>query len=264
MAAVKAYFYKLREDIPDVCEGVDIPRFLESLHIAFGRAALGGLDPATKLPEGPVFYSDTPRNCHEGAGKYELEDAISDCLRHYDKKGTARRALAELIADKAVSDPQFRERLLAYSRVPQAWTEILLPADPEAKPDRRKLADALEHLQDRDYGHPRNAKGRRHPLARIMESRSFSATEKLDFVTDYMIGRKREGEAPWAVRIGHRGNYREFNRASWLEQNGAFIVRTVGDLVRLQDHFTATNKLKRGPLPDLPKLEPGALKLDPK
>lgn len=262
MAAVKAYFYKLREDIPDVCEGVDIPRFLGDLHIAFGRAALGELDPATPLPDGPVYYSDTPRNCHEGAGKYELEDAISDCLRQYDKKGIARRALAELIADKVLDDPRFRENMLAFSRVPQSWAELLLPGEPGEKPDREKLAEALYNMQDRDYRHPHNARGKRHPLARIIESRYFSATEKLDFVADFMIGRKREGEAPWAVRIGNRGNYREFNRAHWLEQNGAFVLRTVGDIVRLQDHFTATNKLKRGPLPDLPKLEPGAFKPD--
>lgn len=264
MAAIKAYFYKLRQDMPDVCEGVDIPGYLDNLCLTFRAKSLGEIDPAAPLPEGPVFYSDSPRNCHETPTKYTIEDAISDCLRFHDKKGRAKKALAEIIATKVIEDKSFREKLLAYNRVPQNWTEMLEPADPDSKPDRQALIEALAGLQDRDYRHPKNAKGKRHPLARIVETRAFSEQEKLAFIADYFIGRKRSAETPWAVRIGSRGNYRELNRARWLEQNGAFVLKTVGDVLQLKEHFTATNKLKRGALPELPQLEPGDLKLEVK
>ncbi len=261
MVAIKAYFYKLRKDMPDVCEGVDIPRYFESLCATFRRKALNEIDPATKLPGGPVFYSDTPRNCHESPTKYQLEDAISDCLRQFDKQGRAKKALAEMIAEKIITDPKFRERMIAYNRVPQSWSEMLDPADPEEKLNKNTIIEKLIDLQDRDFGHPNNAKGKRHPLARILETKSFSTTEKLGLVADSLIGRKRR-DASRAVRIGSRGNYQELNQTLWLEQNGAFVLKTVGDIVRLQEHFTATHKLKRGSMPDLPQLEPGALKLE--
>ncbi len=260
MAAIKAYFYKLRKDMPDICEGVDIPRYVDNLRMHFNASSLEGVDPATALPEGPIFYSDTPRDCHESSKKYELEDAISDCLRLFDRKGRAKKALSKLIAEKVIDDPVFREKMVAFGRVPQSWSEMLDPVDPEAMPTKKELAKKLADLTDRDYSSPTNARGKRHPLARIMETNSFSRSEKLGFIADYLVGRKRKGEAPRAVRIGGRGNYREFNRAHWLEQNGAFVLRTVGDIVRLQEHFTATHKLKRGSLPDLPQLEPGDLK----
>ncbi|MCB9991104.1 MAG: hypothetical protein H6867_06960 [Rhodospirillales bacterium] len=261
MAAIKAYFYKLREDMPDVCEGVDIRGYIDGLCRTFNSKSLADIDPAKPLPDGPVYYSDAPRNCHENSTKYEIEDAISDCLRLFDKKGAAKQALAELIADRIMADSEFRGRVMAYNRVPQSWSEVLDPIDPEELPDRDKLVEMLTGLQDRDFRHPNNARGKRHPLARIMESKVIKPHEKLDFVADYFIGRKKGNEAPWAVRLGSRGNYTELNRAHWLEQNGAFVLETVGDIARLKEHFTATNKLKRGAFPDLPQLEPGALKL---
>jgi len=256
MAAVKAYFYKLREDMPDVCEGVDIPRYIESLSMAFGRASLADVDRAEKLPGGPIYYTDTPRNLHESPG---LDEAISNCLRNFDKDGTARRALSEIIADKIMTDELFRERLFSYDRVPQSWSDMLRPEDPEEELNRDEIVEALYTLQDRNYSHRHNARGRMHPLARIYESDLFPPVEKLAFIADYMIGRKKEGYAPWAVRIGSHGNYQEFNRASWLDQNRAYVLETVGDVLKLQKHFTATNKLKKGPQPELPQLEPGAL-----
>jgi hypothetical protein len=261
MAAVKAYFYKLREDMPDVCEGVDISRYIKTLCTAFNKKAIGEIDPAAQLPGGPVYYSDAPRKCLESSAKHFLEDAISDCLRKFDKKGLAKKALAEKIADKIVSDNSFREELIANGRVPQSWAEFLKPADPEQKLDKKAITEALAGIQDRNFSHP-DTKGRYHPLAKMTESKAFSDQEKLAFAADYLIGRERKGEAPWALRIGGRNDYREFNRARWLEQNGAYVLSTVGDILRLQENFTASSKLKPGAAPELPQLEPGALKLE--
>lgn len=281
MAAHKAYFYKLREDLPDVCEGVDIPRFITRLRRHFRSAASKGLEELqaeTKLPWGPIYYSDTPRDCYESPSLkvYTLEDAISDCIRMADKrdaaeskrgrasakKGQEKKALAHLIARKAVSDPQFAENLLAYNRVPQNFSELLQPFDPEEKPDRKRIAEALFNLQDRDFSHDTLAKGRHHPLARITESKHFTDREKLDFIADYMIGRRKR-ETSRAVRIGNRGNYQEFNTAHWLEQNNAFVLETVGDILELKEHFAKTNRLKKGAMPSLVQLEPGDLRLEP-
>lgn len=280
MAAVKAYFYKLREDLPDVCEGVDIPRYVKQLSTHFRRAAksLEDVDPKTPLPWGAVYYSDTPRDCFESPSlkKYDLEDAISDCIRLADqrdaaekqkgkrshKKGSEKRALAKVIARKIVEDSTFREKLLAYNRVPQAWSEFLQPVNPEQALNKRELMERLVALDDRDFSHPTNAKGVRHPLARIMESMHFTDKEKLNFIADYMIGR-RKNEASRAVRIGGRGNYQEFNRAHWLEQNNAFVLETVGDVLELKSHFTKTNRLTKGSIPSLTQLEAGDLKLEP-
>ncbi len=260
MAAIKAYFYRLRQDMPDVCEGVDIPRYIDDLCACFNARSLEEIDPAVKLPGGTVYYSDSPRNCHESTAKYEIEDAVSDCLRLFDKKGRAKKAVAQMIAGKIVRNKSLRRELMAYNRVPQSWSEVLDPIDPEEKLNRAKIADMLLHLQDRDYSHRHHARGKRHPLARIMENKAFSQREKLCVVIDYIVGRRRKAEAPWALRIGSRGNYREYNLALWLEQNGAFVLNTVGDVMRLREHFTPTNKLKRASMPDLPQLEPGGLK----
>jgi len=262
MAAIKAYFYKLSTDMPDLCEGVDIPRYIKSLCRTFRAKSLDKIDPENKLPGGPIYYVDAPRNCHESEANFGLEDAISDCLRLFDKKGRARKTVAKMIAEKIVSDEGFRRALLAYNRVPQSWSEKLAPMDPADMPSKEEFVEKLYNMHDRDFSTPTNARGKRHPLARIMESKVFSRKEKLDIVADYIVGRKRKQEVSWALRIGSRGNYTEFNRAAWLEQNGAFVLNTVGDVVELKKHFTASNRMKRNAMPELPQLEAGDLKLD--
>lgn len=276
MAAIKPYFYKVCEGLPDVCEGRDIRRYM-SRHFGEASGRLKHIDPAMPLPEGPFYYSDSPRDCVENPDlhKYEMADAISDCIRMADKRdavarskgkkmaksGAEKKALADLIAVRIKSSPQFREDLLAFGLVPQSWSAVLQPADPAAKLKKRDIMSRLIALDDRDYSHPTNARGPRHPLAQIMDCAHFTDKDRLDFIADHVIGRSRRNEAAKAVRIGNRHNFREYITAHWLEQNGALVLETVGDIVQLQKHFAANCRLKKGAEPELKVLEPGDLRL---
>ncbi len=265
MVAVKPFFYKAHSKLKGVCIGRDINPYIESLKAGFSRATLldGSVSAGGRsLPDGPLYYTDAPRPCIDETvrGKYDIEDAISDCLRKRDRDGRAKRALIGLIADKMADSYGFRQNLLTYNRVPQDWRDLLFPEDPEEPLPVGDLAALLASLPDKGAGTAHTRRTARHPLARIMESKIFTPEEKLKFVADYLVGKKRKKEVSWAVRIGTQNDYTEINLTRWLEQNNAYLIETFYDLATLRQHFTATNRLKSTPLPELSQISSGYFK----